>query len=185
KELNVARHVVDGVGPLYAAYGLKEGQVTTLGNDWLDDLAYFLRLPVVAVLLVMVGITCLILELKIPGASLPGVIAAVCFVLFFWSQSQLHGQITWLAVLLFILGLLLIGIEVFILPGTGVCGVSGALLTVGGLALVAFGHWPQTTEDWLGFGTKLGPFSGGIIAAVVMAFIAVRYLKHIPFFNRL
>ncbi len=87
--------------------------------------------------------------------------------------------------LLFILGLVLIGIEVFILPGTGVCGISGALLTVGGLALVAFGHWPQTTEDWMGFGQKLGPFSVGILVAVVLAFIAVRYLKHIPFLNRL
>ena len=94
----------------------------------------------------VIGVTCLILELKMPGASLPGVIAAVCFVLFFWSQSQLHGQITWLAVLLFILGLVLIGVEVFVLPGTGVCGISGVLLMVGSLGLVAFGHWPQTTR---------------------------------------
>ena len=65
------------------------------------------------------------------------------------------------------------------------CGISGALLTVGGLALVAFGHWPQTTEDWAGFGQKLGPFTIGILVAFALAFTAVRYLKHIPFLNRL
>ena len=139
-----------------------------------------------SVVLVMIGVTCLILELKMPGASLPGVIAAVCFVLFFWSQSQTHPEITWLAVLLFILGLLLIGVEVFVLPGTGVCGVSGALLVVASLALVAFGKWPQTTEDWIGFGQKLGPFSGGIIG-LGRAGLHRRCAtcKHIPFLNRL
>ena len=78
---------------------------------------------------------------------------------------------------MFVLGLLLIGVEVFILPGTGVCGISGALLTVGGLALVAFGHWPQTTEDWMGFGQKLGPFGIGILVAFGAGVLAVRYLE--------
>ncbi len=84
--------------------------------------------------LVTLGVTCLIIELKMPGASLPGVIAAVCFVLFFWSRVAAARPDQRLAVLLFLLGLVLIGIEVFVLPGTGVCGISGALLTVGGLA---------------------------------------------------
>ena len=68
--------------------------VRDVGPDWLDAFASFLRLPVMAVFLVMVGITCLILELKMPGVGLPGVISAVCFVLFFWSHSQLNGQMT-------------------------------------------------------------------------------------------
>ena len=161
--------------------GVSPGDVHTADSDWLDDLADFLRSDVMSVLLVMIGVTCLIIELKMPGASVPGVIAAVCFVLFFWSESQVAGQITWLAVLLFLLGLILIGIEVFLVPGTGVCGVSGVLLTVGGLAVVAFGSWPQTTSDWMGFGHKLWPFSVGIIASVFVAVTAVRYLKHIPY----
>jgi membrane-bound ClpP family serine protease len=182
RKYGLAEEVVNDYDDLCAVENVKPAEVE---GDWLNGLAEFLCNPWMSLVLVMIGVTCLIIELKMPGASLPGVIAAVCFVLFFWSQSQLHGQITWLAVLLFILGLLLIGIEVFILPGHGVCGVSGAVLTVGGLALVAFGHWPQTSEDWLGFGQKLGPFSAGIIASVIAAFIAVRYLKHIPFLNRL
>ncbi|HVS40129.1 MAG TPA: NfeD family protein [Gemmataceae bacterium] len=160
-------------------------QPTTIEGGWLKALADFLDQPWMSVILVMIGVTCLIIELKMPGASIPGVIAAVCFVLFFWSESQLAGQITWLAVLLFVLGLILIGVEVFVMHGTGFCGISGVLLTVTGLALVAFGKWPQTTEDWQGFGLKLGPFSIGIVVSVILAFVAMRYLKHIPFLNRL
>jgi membrane-bound ClpP family serine protease len=182
RKYGLAEAVVNNYDELCAVENVRPAD---LEGDWLNALAEFLRNPWTSVVLVMIGVTCLIIELKMPGASLPGVIAAVCFVLFFWSQSQVAGQITWLAVLLFILGLVLIGIEVFVLPGTGVCGISGAILALGGLALVAFGHWPQTSEDWAGFGQKLGPFGAGILAAIVLAFILVRYLKHIPYLNRL
>ncbi len=185
RKYGLAQDVAASYEDLCAMEGVSPTEVTLIDADWLNALAEFLCNPWTTFILVTLGVTCLIIELKMPGASLPGVIAAVCFVLFFWSQSQLHGQITWLAVLLFLLGLILIGIEVFILPGTGVCGISGALLTVGGLALVAFGHLPQTSEDWMGFGKKLGPFAVGILVAFVLAFTAVRYLKHIPFLNRL
>src|SRR5260370_11710720 len=82
-------------------YGVSPEQVRTIRSDWLDKLAEFLRRPFMAVLLVMIGITCLILELKIPGVGLPGVVAALCFVLFFWSHAG--GHVTALAILLFIL----------------------------------------------------------------------------------
>ena len=185
RKYGMAEEVTSSYEEMCSLEGVNPTEVTRIDADWLNALAEFLCNPWTTFILVTLGVTCLIIELKMPGASLPGVIAAVCFVLFFWSQSQLHGQITWLAVLLFLLGLILIGIEVFLLPGTGVCGISGAVLAVAGLALVAFGHWPQTTEDWAGFGQKLGPFVVGILMSFALAFTAVRYLKHIPFLNRL
>src|SRR5262249_7244386 len=148
-------------------------------------LADFLRDPWTSVILVMVGITCLILELKMPGVGLPGVIAAICFVLFFWAHSQLHGQITWLAILLFILGLALIGLEALVLPGFGVCGISGILLVLVSLGLVAYGHWPRSSEEWVGFGQKLSPFGISMLGSLVAVFLIVKYLPHIPILNRL
>src|SRR5207253_605961 len=92
-----------------------------------------------------------------PGVGLPGVIAAVCFVLYFWAQShQLSGQIIMLAVLLFILGLLLIGLEIFLLPGFGVPGISGVILIVLSLALATLEKKPETTQEWISFGRTLG-----------------------------
>src|SRR5262249_50018879 len=116
-KLGVARAVVRNLDQVYDLAGGSPADVHPADTHWLDDLGDFLRHPWTSVVLVMVGITCLILELKMPGVSLPGVVAAVCFVLFFWSHSQLNGQIVWLALLLFILGLLLIGLEIFVLPG--------------------------------------------------------------------
>src|SRR5205807_3517487 len=153
--------------------------------DWLEGLAAFLGDPVVAMFLVIVGVTCLILELKMPGVGVPGVIAALCFVLFFWSQSWMNGQVTLLAVLLFLLGLALLGVEIFLIPGFGFTGISGVVLVLGGLGLATVERLPQTGQEWVGFSQTLMTFGGGFIVAAVAAFTAARYLPNIPYANRL
>ena len=187
KELGVARDVVDGLDALYRLEGVDPSHVhdASADRDWLDALAHFLRDPWTRAVLVMLGITCLILELKMPGVGLPGIIAAVCFVLFFWSHSQLNGQITWLALLLFVLGLLLIGLEVFVLPGLAVAGISGTVLVLGSLGLVAYGHWPQSNEEWVGLGRTIGPFGLSVLGALAAAVTLARFLPSLPFANRL
>jgi membrane-bound ClpP family serine protease len=184
-ELGVAGAQVKDFEGLCELEGVDPAQVRVPEADWLDGLADFLRDPWTSVVLVMLGITCLILELKMPGVGLPGVVAAICFVLFFWAHSQLNGQITWLAILLFVLGLLLIGMEIFILPGFGVPGISGILLVLAGLGLVAYGHWPRSGSEWVGFGQKIGPFGISMLGSLVAVVLIARYLPHIPVLNRL
>ena len=185
REIGLAQTLVRNLDELYESEGLIPAEVRTAEADWMDGLADFLRHPWVSVLLVMVGILCLMLELKMPGVGLPGVLAAICFVLFFWAHSQLSGQITWLAILLFLLGLVLIGLEVFVLPGFGVCGISGILLLLSSLGLVAYGHWPQSGSEWISLGNKMAPFTISLLGAVVCLAVVVRYLPHIPVLNRL
>jgi membrane-bound ClpP family serine protease len=170
---------------IYRDMGVKASDVRVSGSDWLDELADFLRNEWTQYILIMIGITCLILELKMPGVGLPGIIAAICFVLFFWSQSQLGGQVIWLAVLLFLLGLVLLAIEIFILPGFGVCGISGILLVIGSLGLVAYGHWPQDGTEWGALMRKLAPFGIVLMSSVVLAILLGKYLPSIPYVNRL
>jgi membrane-bound ClpP family serine protease len=188
KELGIVRTVVDGtpadaLPKIYAAYGLEN--VKDARMDWLDEFAAFLRHPVMAVFLVMLGITGLILELKVPGFGLPGVVAALCFVLYFWAHSQLAGHLTMLAILLFLLGLILIGVEIFLIPGFGITGISGIVLVVVSLALVTLVKKPETTQEWVEFGTTLSQFGVSLIAAIVLALGLAWYLPHVPWANRL
>jgi membrane-bound serine protease (ClpP class) len=184
QELEIASTVKD-LADLYTAEGLESSQVKVAEADWLDGLADFLRDPWTSMILIMVAITCLMLELKMPGVGLPGVVAAICFVLFFWAHSQLHGQITWLAILLFALGLLLIGMEIFVMPGFGITGISGTLLVLASLGLVVYGHWPRSGPEWVGFGNKLAPFGVSLLGSLVGVILLVHYLPHIPVLNRL
>ena len=186
--LGFARHIIDrpdNIDELYRFYGVEPKDVREGGSDWLDRYANFLADPVVTTFLVLVGISCLLLELKMPGASLPGIVAAVCFVLFFWSQSQLNGQITLLAVLLFLLGLLLLGLEIFVVPGFGIFGISGIGLILFGLALATVERMPQTPSDWGILGTSIVKFGLALVGAIAVAFTLTRYLPNIPIANRL
>ncbi|HWG41815.1 MAG TPA: NfeD family protein [Gemmataceae bacterium] len=185
RELGVAHEIVGSFDEVCELEGVKPSEVHTADSDWLDGLVDFLKDPWTSVILVMLGITCLILELKMPGVTLPGIISAICFLLFFWSHSQISGQIIWLAFLLFLLGLLLIGLEIFVIPGFGVTGISGIVLVVGSIGLVAYGHWPRSNEEWIDYGHALGPFTISLLGAMASAFILARYLPHIPYINRL
>jgi membrane-bound ClpP family serine protease len=188
RELRVSQHTFDGQAKealpnVYNFYGLD--QVHDAGSDWLEEVAEFLRWRVVSIILVMIGIGGLILELKLPGSTLPAVVAAVCFVLYFWAHSELAGHLTWLAVLLFLLGLVLIGVEIFILPGLGVTGISGVVLMIVGLALVAVAKKPETTQEWLELGSTTLSLGLALVGAVGGAMVLAWYLPHMPLARRL
>jgi membrane-bound serine protease (ClpP class) len=173
---------IDGV---YSLYGISARDVTILRAGWLDNLVFFLQMPVVTTFLAIIAFTCVILEFKAPGTTVPLIIAALCFLLLFWAHSWLAGQVNALAILLFLLGFVLLGVEVFVLPGFGVTGVSGIVLMLLGLSLLVVKQWPTTQEEYLILGRNFGIFAGGLIFSVIGAFTIARYLPHIPIANRL
>jgi membrane-bound serine protease (ClpP class) len=169
---------------VYRELGL-ENAVRNADPSWLDDFAAFLRRPGVSILLVIVGIAGLVLELKAPGLVIPGVIAAVCFILFFWAQTQLGGQLIYLAIMLFLLGLALLGIEIFLIPGFGVTGVCGILLILCGLVLAGLDKAPESSSDWVDLVGRMLRYGLTMAGAVILAFILSRFLPSIPYANRL
>ena len=187
EELGVARYTVDNQDPtaVYSLYGLDPSRVKEVTPGWLDRFAEFLRLPVVTVLLVVIGFTGLILELKVPGLTVPGIIAALCFILVFWSQSRFSGEMFVLALLLFILGLALVGLEIFVLPGFGAPGIFGIICMLAGLGLVTFERVPQTSDEWGLLGVKVSQYMFGMIGAFGLAFIIAKFLPKVPYANRL
>ncbi len=169
---------------LYQWCGLEPQRVRVARDNWLDQIDALFREPWVRFLLIMLGIIGLILELKLPGATLPGVLSAVCFVLFFWANSFV-GQFTFLAVLLFILGLVLIAVEIFVIPGVSVPGIAGVLLVIVSLVLATLERMPETSDDWVSLGRTLTLFALSMAAAIVGAFTLAWYLPSIPYANRL
>ena len=169
--------------------GLDPTKVRDATPAWLDRLAEFLKNPLVTVLLVVIGFTGLILEMKVPGTTVPGIVAALCFILVFWAHTQFSGQVAVLAGLLFILGLVLVMLEVFVLPGFGVPGIVGIVLMLGSLGLATLGSSegpvPTTQAAWVQLGFKMTEYLFGMIFAVALAFTIARYLPNIPYANRM
>jgi len=159
--------------------------VHRLGTEWLDQVADFLTLPSTQVFLAIIGMACLMIETMKPGLGLPGVIASLCFVMIFWSNSYVQGQIDWLAILIFLLGIILVLVEVFVIPGFGVVGLSGILMILGGMGLVAYGHWPTSPGEWMGLAQAMAPFGLSMVGSLILAGIVLRFIPRIPFFNHL
>jgi membrane-bound ClpP family serine protease len=153
-------------------------------GQWLDRIAEFFRHWTVSIALITIGLIGLIFEFKYPGTTLPGSVAAICFVLFFWAYSFV-GQFTLLAILLFLLGLVFLGIEVFVVPGLGFSGVAGAGLMFIGLLLVTLVHWPSDQNDWTNLGSTFGSFAIAMALAVVGALALTWSLPSLPFLNRM
>jgi membrane-bound serine protease (ClpP class) len=186
KSLRIAKTIDNkDVNEVYALYGIEPNIVRSAEPSWLDNFAAFLRRTEVSIFLVIIGIAGLVLELKAPGLIVPGVIAAICFILFFWAQTQLGGQLIYLAIMLFLLGLALVGIEIFLIPGFGVTGVSGILLILTGLVLAGLDKAPESTSDWADLIRKLLTYGLTMAGSFVLAFVLSRYLPKIPYANRL
>lgn len=184
-EVGLARFTVDGtdVKDVCALYGYRDAKDPDPG--WLDRFAEFLKIPVVTVLLVVIGFTGLILELKVPGLTVPGIIAGLCFILVFWAHSNFSGQTFVLALLLFLMGLVLIGMEIFVLPGFGACGIFGILCMLAGLGLVTLEKIPETGSEWGNLGRKVSHYLFAMMGAFALAFAIAKFLPRMPYANRM
>jgi membrane-bound ClpP family serine protease len=184
-ELGLARFTVasTNVNDVCKIYGVSDAKSPDPGM-W-DKFAEFLKIPAVTIILVMVGFIGLILELKVPGLTVPGIIAALCFILVFWSQSRFSGEMFVLALLLFILGLALVGIEIFVLPGFGACGICGILCMLAGLGLVTLDKIPTDTGEWVKFGVRISTYLFAMMGALVLAFVIAKFLPQVPYANRM
>jgi len=135
-ELGLAEGLADSVADAATQAGLA-GPPPPLANrgivhfvEWIGSLSG------VAILLLLIGLLTLSVEVGAPGLSFPGFISMICFTLYFWIQF-LNGTAQWLEILAFVLGIVCIAIEVFLLPGIGVFGIGGLLLLVIGVVLTS------------------------------------------------
>ena len=137
-ELGLADHVVRGRAGLVEAMAWQSAAFEVAHITWSENLVRFLTHPILAGLLLSIGGLALLLELRTPGLGIPGLIGVICLALYFGSHYLVHlaGNVE---LLLFLGGLLLIILEVFVIPGFGVAGIAGGLMLATGLLLSRIG----------------------------------------------
>lgn len=183
-ELQLASATVDNESQLRDRFP-SEREWRRYHPDNVDKTIYVLNIWWVTALLFLVGMLGLFYEFSAPGTCLGGLIAVLCFALFYWSRFQ-TGTAGWLEVMLFIAGVLFLGAELFVLPGFGVAGVTGMVLMVLSLVLACQNYLiPETTEQWVSTATSAGMVLGSGFLLCVMGAIAITWFGSIPGFNRL
>jgi membrane-bound serine protease (ClpP class) len=184
-QLKIAEAPVDGFDELKERYAIPVSEsLPPVGPTWVDSLVFWLNSSTVTMFLLIIGIICIYAELHMPS-GLFIVAACVCFGLFFWSRV-LGGTADWLEVMLFLLGLVCIALEIFVVPGFGVFGVSGALMVLAALILASQTFFiPTSSSDYHELADHLSTLGGSLVGCVVIAFVLSRFLPRMPFLNRM
>ena len=162
------------------AAGLPNAELRRVGPTWAETLVRFLTQPAVASLLMTVGILGIIVELRTPGFAVPGVVGLLSLGLFFWGHwiVQLAG---WEELLLFVVGAVLVAVEVFVIPGFTVFGIAGIVALVGGLGLAMVGVDVSVSSVT----AALGRVAISTLLAMAGALALFRFLPRLPFGRRL
>ncbi|MDE0638467.1 MAG: hypothetical protein OXI43_21710 [Candidatus Poribacteria bacterium] len=140
-----------------------------------DRTVFFLTSPYISALLLSLGGLGLLVEIRTPGFGIPGFLGLLFIGLFFGGHMLNEVPNAGILGLLFIVGLALIILEVFVIPGFGVAGILGLILMLVSVFYIFF----QNTDD---VNTALLWLSVSIILTSVLAIVATIFLpKSAPF----
>ena len=184
-ELQIATEPVANFEELKQRYSIPaEESVPAVGPTWVDSLVFLLNDSKVTGMLFVLGIICIYAELHIPSGMFL-IISCVCFGLFFWSRF-LGGTAGWLEVTLFLMGLGFIALEVFVIPGVGVFGVSGALMVLASLVLASQTFFiPTSSSDYSQLADHLSTLGGSLVGVIITALVLSRFLPRMPLLNHM
>lgn len=143
-------------------------------------------IPPIAPMLLMAGLLGIYIEIKTPGLGLPGLLGGVCLVIFFWGH-HIAGLAGLEDVLIFGLGVVLLMIELFLIPGFGVAGVLGILMMLAGIFMAMMQHLPPTPSLPVlpTLAVPVRKLSITIVGTAVGALLLGRFLPRSSIFRKL
>jgi membrane-bound serine protease (ClpP class) len=147
-------------------------------------IAFFLN-PFLSGILILVIIAGIYFEMQTPGMGFAGLAALVALILYL-VPYYLNGMAENWEIIAFFIGIVLIGFEIFVLPGFGVAGISGIVLSVGSLILImlnndAFDFEFVNMDDIL---AATAAAMGGLLGSGVMLFVIGSKLPDTRFYSR-
>lgn len=150
---------------ILAAQGLQTAEIITYQEKTIDAIISFFLSPAVSGILILLIIGGIYFELQTPGVGFPLAVALSAALLYF-IPFYLNGLAENWEILAFVIGIILLAIEFFIIPGFGVFGVAGIILTLGGLVL---GMLPNQAFDfaWVPSSQLFGALLTVILSSLV------------------
>jgi membrane-bound serine protease (ClpP class) len=154
----------------YEQYELK-----SYDPSWVDTAKGFMMNPIFQSILIMIIIGGIYFELQTPGIGLPSAAALTAAILYF-APLYIEGLAANWEILIFVIGLILVVIELFVFPGFGVAGISGTILIITGLTLALINNVNFDFEYVGGF--EIGRSLSVVLVGVTTGFGAMIWLSH-------
>ena len=158
---------------------------------WSEQMVRWINSPAVMGILVMLTMLGVYMELNTPGLGLPGLVAVICIVIIVGSKF-LAGMANWVEIAIFVTGILLLLVEIFVIPGFGIAGLTGIFFIIlGGFGMLVknapdqlpiprpeFGGWEPILDGLVGV-------SAGLAGFVFFAVLLARYMPKVAFLSGL
>ncbi len=170
--LGYAAAEVRNEAELLRAIGFPDATIVPVDPNWAEQLVRFITNPLVAPLLLSLGLLGLVVEIKHGAFGLGGALSLGALGLFFGS-SFLLGLAGWEEVLLLGLGLVALLVEVFILPGFGAAGFLALAAFGAAIVLAMVGGAPSTGD----VAQALAVLGASLVITVAVAYA---WLRHLP-----
>ncbi len=119
--------------------GISDNTVVRHETSQVERILRFFGSPVMQSILMLMMLGGLYFELQTPGVGFAGIMAAIGAAMFFGPHYMLGLAESW-EIVLFVVGIVLILIEIFVLPGFGIAGVTGLILLVFSLGVSLIGN---------------------------------------------
>ena len=187
ERFGLTRYIAEDMEQLQAFYQLSESPKPielSSTERWIDQIANFFRNPVIGMFLLLGAFFFISNEMSAPGLGVPGFLGTLCAVLYFWSH-WFGGETEVFEILMFILGVIFIGMEVFVIPGFGIFGIGGILLVVASIVLAGQDFVvPMNGKDWARVPYSLMPVVGAGLGLVGAVFFLQAAIEKSPFLSR-
>lgn len=162
--------------------GVAPGSIVELEESWSESAVAWIE--AIKPLLFLAGFLLLLMEIKLPGFGIPGILGTALIGLALLS-SFLIGLADWVEILLFLLGIGLIAVEIFVMPGTILFGAAGLVAVVFALILSQQEFVLPTTasQEQILTGNLIDLLLLVVLLSVASATL-FRFLPRIPGMNR-
>lgn len=150
-----------------------------------EKIISFVLNPFISGLLILIIIAGIYFEMQSPGLGFAGLAALVALILYL-VPYYLNGLAEYWEIIAFFIGIVLIAFEIFVIPGFGIAGVSGIILTVGSLVLIMLNNDSFDFEfvkmnDIL---VSLAAVTGGMLGGGVLLFVLGANLDKTRFYKK-
>jgi membrane-bound serine protease (ClpP class) len=178
----MADTIMNNLDDVLKYLNLENAKVVDVRSNWAEEVVRFLNNPIVASILIMIGFFGLLAEIKTPGWGLPGTAGLIALALFFGS-SYILQLASIVEILMFVAGIILIAVEIFVIPGFGLPGIAGIILVFASIFLSLLGGDPFITFETIS--VAIIQLTIALIAAIVLVFILAKFLPKTSAFSRL
>lgn len=175
-ELGFSRASVSDLKELLVHLEAEDYEIVRMEESWSEDLVGFIGM--ISPILLMIGLAALYTEMQAPGFGAPGIIGILFLALVFFNQ-HLAGLADHTELIIILLGLALLGCEIFVIPGFGIAGYSGLFLIAVGFVLSLQDFViPDPSLPWEGelMIKNVSWILGSCIGAFIISMTVMRYL---------